>query len=90
MIRLRRLTPTICAFHLGFSLVVRNLCNDGAIGTEPLSGHTWLTETMAEQSGISPVISRMLVYWYRFHLNMPYTGYLFHLLVIPAQAGIQS
>ena len=28
MIRLRRLTPTICAFHLGFSLVVRNLCND--------------------------------------------------------------
>ena len=60
--QLRPLTPTICAFHLGFSLVVRNLCNDGSIGTEPLPGHTWLTETMAEQSGISPVISRMLVY----------------------------
>ena len=29
-------------------------------------------------------------YYYRFHLNTPYTGYLFHLLVIPAQAGIQS
>ena len=28
--------------------------------------------------------------YYRFHLNMPYTGYLFHLLVIPVQAGIQS
>ena len=65
MIRLRRLPPTICAFHLGFSLVVRNLCNDGSIGTEPLPGHTWVTETMAEQSGISPVISRMLVYqWF--------------------------
>ena len=44
------------------TLVVRNLCNDGSIGTELLPGHTWLTETMAEQSGISPVISRMLVY----------------------------
>ena len=43
-------------------LVVRNLCNDGLIGTGPFSGHTGLMETIAEQSGIPPVISRMLVY----------------------------
>ena len=43
-------------------LVVRNLCNDGLIGTGPFPGHTGLMETIAEQSGISPVISRMLVY----------------------------
>ncbi len=28
-VRCRRLTSSICGFHLGFSLVVRNLCNDG-------------------------------------------------------------
>ena len=55
-------SPLECTSHLGFGLVVRNLCNDGSIGTEPLPGHTQLTETMAEQSDISPVISRMLVY----------------------------
>ena len=43
-------------------LVVRNLCNDGLIGTGPFSGHTGLMETIAEQSGIPPIISRMLVY----------------------------
>ena len=44
------------------SLVVRNLCNDRLIGTGPFPGHTGLMETIAEQSGIPPVISRMLVY----------------------------
>ena len=43
-------------------LVFRTLCNDGLIGTGPFSGHTGLMETIAEQSGIPPVISRMLVY----------------------------
>ena len=43
-------------------LVVRNLCNDGLIGTGPFPGHTGFMETIAEQSGIPPVISRMLVY----------------------------
>ena len=43
-------------------LVVRNLCNDGLIGTRPFFGHTGLMETIAEQSGIPPIISRMLVY----------------------------
>ena len=44
------------------SLVVRNLCNDRLIGTGPFPGHTGLIETIAEQSGIPSVISRMLVY----------------------------
>ena len=44
------------------NLVVRNLCNDGLIGTGPFSGHTGLKETIAEQSDIPPVISRMLAY----------------------------
>ena len=43
-------------------LVVRNLCNDGLIDTVPFSGRTDLMETIAEQSGIPPIISRMLVY----------------------------
>ena len=43
-------------------LVVRNLCNDRLIGTGPFPGHTGLIETIAEQSGIPSVISRMLVY----------------------------
>ena len=25
--------------------------------------------------------------WYRFHLNMPYIAYLFHLLIIPTRAA---
>ena len=57
-----RTTPILMGLFSWIALVVRNLCNDESIGTEPLPGHTWLTETMAEQSGISPVISRMLVY----------------------------
>ena len=44
------------------NLVVRNLCNDRLIGTGPFPGHTGLIETIAEQSGIPSVISRMLVY----------------------------
>ena len=44
------------------NLVARNLCNDGLIGTGPFSGHTGLKETIAEQSDIPPVISRMLAY----------------------------
>ena len=35
-------------------LVVRNLCNDGLIGTGPFPGHTGLMETIAEQSGFHP------------------------------------
>ena len=38
------------------------------------------------QAAIGP---GMQVY-YCFHLNLPYIGYLFHLLIIPTQAGIQS
>ncbi len=44
------------------NLVARNHCNDGLIGTGPLPGQTCFTESMAKQSGISPIISRMLVY----------------------------
>ena len=43
-------------------LVVRNLCNDGLIGTGSLTGHTGLTQTIAGQSVIPPVISRLLGY----------------------------
>ena len=38
------------------------LGNDGLIGTGPFLGHAGLRETIPEQSGIPPVISRMLVY----------------------------
>ncbi len=44
------------------TLVVGNLCNDGLIGTGPFVGDAGLRETIPEQSGIPPVISRMLVY----------------------------
>ena len=54
--------PGKCTSHLGFGLVLRNHCNDGLIGMGPLPGLTWFTETMAKQPGVSPVISRMLVY----------------------------
>ena len=49
-------------FFVPSALVVRNHCNDGLIGTGPLPGQNWLTESMAKQSGVSPVISKMLVY----------------------------
>ena len=38
------------------------LRNDGLIGAGPFLGHAGLRETIPEQSGIPPVISRMLVY----------------------------
>ena len=50
------------AYDKGTILVVRNLCNDELIGTGSLTGHTGLTQTIAGQSVIPPVISRMLVY----------------------------
>ena len=46
----------------GLMLVVRNLCNDGLIGAGPLLRHIRLAETILEQPGVPPVITRMLVY----------------------------
>ena len=84
-----------CTSHFGFSLVVRNLCNDGSIGTGPLLGHTGLAETIPEQPGVPPVITRMLVLLVppplRHFLLSPVVPVLSRSLpppVIPAQAGI--
>ena len=38
--------------HRWWWLVVRNLCNDGLIGTGHFRGYTGLMETIDEQSGI--------------------------------------
>ena len=38
------------------------LRDDGLIGAGPFLGHAGLRETIPEQSGITPVISRILVY----------------------------
>ena len=57
------LTMHVCNDCVGDkTLVVRNLCNDGLIGTGPFPGRTGLMETIAEQSGFPPVISKMLDY----------------------------
>ena len=45
-------SPLECTSHLGFSLVVRILCNDGLIGTGHLLGHTGFAETIPEQPGV--------------------------------------
>ncbi len=46
-----------------YGLVVRNLCNDGLIGTGPFPGHTGLYGDYRRAIWHStPVISRMLVY----------------------------
>ena len=63
--RLPARSPTSgkCTSHLGFGLVVRNLCNDGLIGTGPFPGHTGLYGDYRRAIWHStPVISRMLVY----------------------------